>query len=319
VIQPAVDWFVYSLLHLSPESRFTGALHFFLYDTIKMMLLLFVAISFLGFLRSFMDQRHMKAWLTRNKFSATFYAATFGAVTPFCSCSSIPIFLSFVKMGIPLGVMFSFLITSPMINEYLVILLLGFFGWKITILYVLSGLVIGIGGGLILGEMKLEKYLERDIMSIDAEELEQKVYKTFWDRVLFGFSEAKDILKRLWVWIVVGVGIGAFIHNYIPQETIQAAINSTGIFSVPLAVVLGVPMYGSCAAIVPIADVLFRKGVPLGTALAFMMSVSALSLPEAVILRRAMKLRLIAIFFAITTLGIIFTGYLFNFLQKIII
>lgn len=265
-----------------------------------------------------MDQRHLKAWLTRNKFSASVYAAAFGAVTPFCSCSSIPIFLSFVKMGIPLGVMFSFLITSPMINEYLVVLMLGFFGWKITALYVLSGLIIGIGGGLILGEMKLEKYLERDIMSVDAEEFEQKEYKTFWSRVLFGLSEAKDILRRLWAWIVIGVGIGAFIHNYVPQETIQAVIKSTGLFSVPIAVALGVPMYGSCAAIVPIADVLFRKGVPLGTALSFMMAVSALSLPEAVILRRAMKLRLIAIFFAITTLGIIFTGYLFNYLQRII-
>jgi hypothetical protein len=319
MIQPFADWLVYSLFRLSPESHFAGALNFFIYDTIKMLLLLFVVISFLGFLRSFMEQKRIKAWLTRNKFSASVYAATFGAVTPFCSCSSIPIFLSFVKMGIPLGVMFSFLITSPMINEYLVVLMLGFFGWKVTVLYVVSGLVIGIGAGLILGEMKLEKYLERDIMAVDAEEFEQKIYKTLWDRVLFGLSEAVDILKRLWVWILIGVGIGAFIHNYIPQETIQAAIKSTGPFSVPIAVALGVPMYGSCAAIVPIADALFRKGVPLGTALAFMMAVSALSLPEAVILRRAMKFRLIMIFFAITTLGIIFTGYLFNFLQKIIL
>lgn len=318
MLQSSVDWIVYSFLRLSPESHLAGALNFFIYDTVKMLLLLFVVISFLGFLRSFMEQKRIKAWLTQNKFSASFYAATFGAVTPFCSCSSIPIFLSFVKMGIPLGVMFSFLITSPMINEYLVVLMLGFFGWKITVLYIISGLVIGIGGGLILGEMKLEKYLERDIMAVDAEEFEQKVYKTLWDRVLFGLREAVDILKRLWVWILIGVGIGAVIHNYVPQEMIQAAIKSTGIFSVPLAVTLGIPMYGSCAAIVPIADALFRKGVPLGTALAFMMAVSALSLPEAVILRRAMKLRLIMIFFGIVTLGIIFTGYLFNFLQKII-
>lgn len=318
MLQSSVDWIVYSFFRMSPGSHLAGALNFFIYDTVKMLFLLFVAISVLGFLRSFMEQKRIKAWLTQNKFSASVYAATFGAVTPFCSCSSIPIFLSFVKMGIPLGVMFSFLITSPMINEYLVVLMLGFFGWKITVLYIISGLVIGIGGGLILGEMKLEKYLERDLMSVDAEEFEQKEYKTLWDRVFFGFSEAVDILKRLWLWILIGVGIGAFIHNYIPQETIQAAIKSTGIFSVPLAVALGIPMYGSCAAIVPIADALFRKGVPLGTALSFMMSVSSLSLPEAVILRRAMKLRLIAIFFGITTLGIIFTGYLFNFLQKII-
>jgi uncharacterized membrane protein YraQ (UPF0718 family) len=314
----AIDWFMYSFLRLNPESHLTGVIHFFIYDTIKIMLLLFVMISFLGFLRSFLDQKRIKSWLSHNKFLASIYAATFGAITPFCSCSSIPIFLSFVKMGIPLGVMFSFLITSPMINEYLVVLMLSFFGWKITVFYVLSGMVIGIGAGLILGQMNLEKYLERDILSSDPG-IETKEYKTIKERIRFGIGEAWTILARLWIWIMIGVGIGAVIHNYIPQEVIHGAIDKTGPFSVPIAVGLGVPMYGSCAAIVPIAVALFRKGVPLGTALAFMMATSALSLPEAVILRRAMKLKLIIIFFGITTLGILFTGYLFNILQKILI
>ncbi len=319
MIKPIIDWFFYSLFQLDPESHVVGALHFFIYDTIKIMVLLFVMISFLGFLRSFLDQKRIKQWLSHNSFFASVYAAIFGAITPFCSCSSIPIFLSFVKMGIPLGVMFSFLITSPMINEYLVVLMLIFFGWKITLVYVVSGMVIGIGSGLILGRMNLEKYLERDLFLTAEESQEEKGPKTLGERINFGLGEAKTILARLWIWIMVGVGLGALIHNYIPEEAIHAAINKTGPFSVPIAVALGVPMYGSCAAIVPIAVALFHKGVPLGTALSFMMATSALSLPEMVILRRAMKLKLIIIFFAITTLGIIFTGYLFNILQKVLI
>jgi uncharacterized protein len=319
MIETVISWFLYSLLRLDPASHLVGALHFFIYDTIKIVLLLFFMISFLGFLRSFLDQKRIKGWLSHHYFFASVYASTFGAITPFCSCSSIPIFLSFLKMGIPLGVMFSFLITSPMINEYLVVLMVSFFGWKITILYVLSGMVIGIGAGLILGRMNLERYLERDLLALPEEAVEERKYNTIMERIVFGIGEAKTILVRLWIWIIIGVGLGALIHNYIPQEVIHSAIDKTGPFSVPIAVLLGVPMYGSCAAIVPIAVALFRKGVPLGTALSFMMATSALSLPEAVILRRAMKLKLIIIFFGITTLGIIFTGYLFNILQKMLI
>jgi len=318
MLQIVIDWIVYSLLRLEPGTHFSGAVHFFLYDTIKIFLLLFVMIFVLGFFRSFLDHDRLKSWLTKQKILSNFYASLFGALTPFCSCSSIPLFLSFVRIGIPIGVMFSFLITSPLINEYLVVLMLGFFGWKITVLYVASGMTIGIVVGILLGKMNLERYLERDIVG-EAQEGEKQIkYENVRQRIGFGFSEATSILKRLWFWILLGVGIGAIIHNYIPREVILSVINKTGIFSVPLATALGVPMYGSCAAIVPIAVALFRKGVPLGTALAFMMATSALSLPEAVILRRAMKLKLIAIFFGITTLGIIFTGYLFNFLQNIL-
>jgi len=211
------------------------------------------------------------------------------------------------------------LITSPLINEYLVVLMLGFFGWKITLAYVISGMILGIFSGVILGKMKLEMYLERDIAGSGDEGACKVNRKGIGQRIGFGLNEAKCMIKKLWLWVLVGVGIGALIHNYVPQEAIQSIVNKTGPFSVIIAVLAGVPMYGSCAAIVPIAVVLFQKGFPLGTALAFMMAVAALSLPEAVMLRRAMKLKLIAIFFAITSLGIIFTGYLFNVLVRILV
>tara|TARA_Y100000310_G_scaffold22039_1_gene21275 strand:+ start:150 stop:734 length:585 start_codon:yes stop_codon:yes gene_type:complete len=194
--------------------------------------------------------------------------------------------------------------------------MLGLFGWKITLAYVISGILIGVISGLILGRLKLEKHLVKDLI---ASKIKEVSYKNIKSRFNFGLEEATDIVKKLWLWILVGVGIGAAIHNYIPAELIQGLIAKGGIFMVPLAVVLGVPMYGSCAAIVPIALVLFEKGIPLGTALAFMMAVSALSLPEAIILRRAMKLKLIAVFFLVVTLGMIITGYLFNVLAGLLV
>jgi len=202
-----------------------------------------------------------------------------------------------------------------MINEYLVVLMLGFFGWKITALYVLSGLFIGTFSGIVLGKMDLEKYLVADLLDSEAGDKEEMAFENLKGRIAYGLGEARAIVKKIWIWILVGVGIGSFIHNYIPQETVQAIISKTGFFSVPMATILGVPMYGSCAAIVPIAVVLFKKGIPLGTALAFMMATATLSLPEAIMLRRAMHLKLIAIFFGIVTFFIVLTGYCFNFLQ----
>ncbi len=314
-----VDWLTFFVLKLDPGSKLGAALNFFIYDSIKILLLLFVLIAVIGFGRSFLPQEKIKAWITQKKGLGNFFASLFGAITPFCSCSSIPIFMSFLKAGVPLGVTFSFLITSPLINEYLVVLMIGFFGWKITLMYVFSGMFIGVVSGIILGKMKLEKYLEKDIVDEGVRGENGLKYKGMMERVIFGLAEAKTIVKKLWFWILIGVGIGAFIHNYVPQQAVQSIIGKTGIFSVPIAVLFGVPMYGGCAAIVPIAVVLFQKGFPLGTALAFMMAVAALSLPEAVMLRRAMKLKLIAIFFGITTLAIIFTGYLFNALQVILV
>ena len=318
MLQMATDWLVYACFGFDTSSRLGGALNFFIYDSVKILLLLFFMISIVGFIRSYVSQNKIKYWISQKGMLGNILASVFGSITPFCSCSSIPLFLSFVEVGIPLGVTFSFLITSPLINEYLVIVMLGFFGWKITLLYELSGLAIGTISGIALGKMRLDRYLVRGIAPQDKQPMKEKGYHTLKARIYFGLNEARSIIKRLWMWVLLGVGLGAIIHNYIPQELIHSLIDRTGLFSVPIATILGVPMYGSCAAIVPIAVALFRKGVPLGTALAFMMATSALSFPEAVILKRAMKMQLIVIFFSVTTVAIIITGYLFNLLQSVL-
>ncbi|PXA05393.1 hypothetical protein DDZ13_00565 [Coraliomargarita sinensis] len=315
MLEALADLLTYQLLGLDPETRIGGALHFFIYDTVKIFLLLAVMIFAIGVVRTWLPEDRLKNWMGRGGLWGNFVAALFGAITPFCSCSSIPIFISLLKAGVPLGVTFSFLITSPIINEYLVILMVGEFGLPVTVAYVGSGLLIGTLAGAVLGKLKLEKHLERDIIAAahsDSEIIEH----TFASRLRYGWDEAVSVIRQIWLWVIVGVGIGAFIHNYIPQETIHGLMEATGIFSVPIATVLGVPMYGSCAAIVPIAVVLFQKGIPLGTALAFMMAMAALSLPEAIMLRRTMRLQLIAIYFGITTVAIIFTGYLLNLLAQ---
>ncbi|MBW3004565.1 permease [Candidatus Woesearchaeota archaeon] len=319
MLQSLVDWLLYTAAGLHPHTKLAESLNFFIYDSIKIMLLLFIMIAAIGFLRTYLPQKKVKKWIgSRQGIFGNILAALFGAITPFCSCSSIPIFLSFLEAGIPLGATFSFLITSPIVNEYLVVIMLGFFGWKITAAYVASGVFIGIIAGLILGKMGLEKHLAKDLVTLPSK-LEEKKHRRIRDRINFGLHEATSIVRKLWIWILIGVGVGAVIHNYVPTEFIQAVVSKGGVLSVPFAVIAGVPMYGSCAAIVPIAVVLFQKGLPIGTALAFMMATAALSLPEAVILRRAMNLKLILIFFGVVTLAIILTGYLYNVLQAILI
>ena len=310
-----INLVVYQWLGMDAESKFAGAVHFFLYDTIKIFLLLAVMIFVIGVVRTWLPEHKLKQWMSRGGLWGNLIAALFGAITPFCSCSSIPIFISLLRAGVPLGVTFSFLITSPIINEYLVVLMAGSFGIPITLAYVGSGLFIGTVAGALLGKMRLEKHLEQDIIHAAESDSGPTSY-TWTGRIRYGLDEAVSVIKQIWIWVLVGVGIGAFIHNYVPQETIHSLMAATGIFSVPIATTLGVPMYGSCAAIVPIAVVLFQKGIPIGTALAFMMAMAALSLPEAIMLRRTMKLQLIGIYFGITTLAIIFTGYLLNSLAK---
>ncbi|MEO0508855.1 MAG: permease [Verrucomicrobiota bacterium] len=308
------DLLIYQLCGLDPDTKLGAALHFFVYDSVKIFLLLAVMIFLVGFLRTWLPQHRLKSWMSKGGMVGNFIAALFGAITPFCSCSSIPIFISLLKAGVPLGVTFSFLITSPIINEYLVILMIGEFGAPVTIAYVGSGLLIGTLSGAFLGKMNLGKFLEKDMSDAAADE--GPASHTLITRLNAGVQESVTVIRQIWLWVIVGVGIGAFIHNYIPQETIHGLMAATGIFSVPIATTLGVPMYGSCAAIVPVAVVLFQKGIPLGTALAFMMAMAALSLPEAIMLRRTMRLQLIAIYFGITTLAIIFTGYLLNALAR---
>lgn len=318
MLQLTVKYILFELFKLDPEKGFNKILEFFIYDSLKLIILLFLMIAAIGFLRSYVSAKKIRLWLTKkHQLLGYFSAVFFGAVTPFCTCSSIPIFISFIKGGIPLGVTFSFLITSPIINEYLVVIMLATFGVKITIAYVLSGLFVGLLSGLVLNKLNLEKELAHDI--VGGEKVKDEKYKNMQSRVRYGWHEATDIVSKTWKWILFGVALGAVIHNYVPETLVQQVLKTTGIFSVPLAVLIGVPMYGGCAAIVPIAIALFDKGVPLGTALGFMMAVSALSLPEAIILRRVMSLKLIAVFFGIVTLAIIFTGYLFNCLQPILV
>ncbi|MFH1510457.1 MAG: permease [Candidatus Woesearchaeota archaeon] len=298
-----------------PGTRLAGSVSYFLYDSVKIILLLFLMITVIGLLRTYLPQNKVKHWLSgKNLFAANFSASLFGAITPFCSCSSIPIFLGFVNAGVPLGVSFSFLVTSPLVNEYLVVLMLGFFGWKIAAAYVIAGMSIGIGCGLIFSRMNLDHLIEKDMRIRSAKD---RVFGNFVDRVFFGLGEAKSILKRIWLWILFGVAIGALVHDFVPQGFFESVVAKSGFFGVPIATVVGVPIYAGCASVVPIAAALFQKGVPIGTVMALMMSVAALSLPEAVILRRAMKLKLIAIFFGVVALGIVAIGYLVNALQSL--
>ncbi|MCB1123702.1 MAG: permease, partial [Verrucomicrobiae bacterium] len=297
------------------ESKFGGAVHFFVYDSLKIFLLLAGMIFAIGVIRTYLPEEKLKRWMSAGGLWGNIVAALFGAITPFCSCSSIPIFISLLKAGVPLGITLSFLITSPIINEYLVVLMAGEFGVPITAAYVVSGLFIGTLSGAILGRMKLDHYLETDILS-SPQSHEQPVQHTLASRIRYGWDEALGVISKIWHWVLVGIAIGALIHNYVPQETIHRLMEATGWFSVPIATVLGVPLYGSCAAIVPVAVVLFEKGIPLGTALAFMMAMAALSLPEAIMLRRTMRLPLIALYFLITTLAIVLTGYLLNGLAR---
>jgi uncharacterized protein len=299
---------------LSPDlSEFLG---FFIYDTAKILIMLIVMISLIGFIRTYIPTKRIKTVLSKLPFGTGNLAASlFGAVTPFCSCSSIPIFISFIRAGIPLGTTFSFLITSPIINEYLVVLMLAAFGWKITATYVVMGLLIGTISGMILGKMKLEKHIMKD-MKLVADD--RRRYVSVWSRAEAGVREALATAKGLILWVAGGVLIGSAIHNFVPDNAVQAAVSAGGVMTVPIVTLIGVPLYGNCAAIVPIAVALFQKGIPLGTALSFMMAVSALSFPEAVILRRVMDLRLILVFFGIVTAAIIMNGYIFNLLQPLL-
>jgi uncharacterized membrane protein YraQ (UPF0718 family) len=303
--------YVVSLLGLEAGTQFTESLDFFIYDSLKIIVLLFSMIFIMAFLRTYITRERLTSLLSGKRFRAgNVLASAFGAVTPFCSCSSIPVFMGFLEAGVPLGVSLSFLVTSPLVNEYVAVLMLGYFGFEVAVLYVIAGMLAGIIAGVLLGRMGLENQIEPDIVS----KAKEKKFKSLKERAEFSLDEAKTILGKLWLWIFVGVGIGAVIHGYVPDELIDSVVSSAGIFSVPLAALIGIPIYANCSAVVPIAAAIFQKGAPLGTALAFMMATAALSLPEAIILRRAMKLKLLALFFGSVALGIIIIGYLFNLL-----
>jgi uncharacterized protein len=312
-IQLFSDWITFGLLHFNSKSILGSSLNYFILDSIKILILLFVIVFIVSFLRSFVSQEKMRKLLT-NKYSivGNILAALFGILTPFCSCSAVPLFIGFVESGVPLGVTFSYLISAPMINEVAIILLFGLFGLPIALLYVICGLIISIVAGFIMGRMHLEPLVEDYVWKIKAGSMVENQKLTIRNRVKQALAYDLDLIKKFYLYILLGVGIGALIHGIVPSNLLMQVAGKENILAVPIAVLMGVPLYSNAAGTIPIVQSLIEKGLPLGTALAFMMSVTALSFPEMVILRKVLKLKLLGIYIAILTVGIIFTGYLFN-------
>jgi uncharacterized membrane protein YraQ (UPF0718 family) len=315
-LQPIADWMTFSLLGLSPESQIGEALNFFIYDVPKLLLLLSGMIFLITLVQTFIDTEKVRRLVERRgEGIGNIMASIFGAITPFCSCSSVPLFIGFVQAGIPLGITFSFLITSPIMNEVAFVMLLGLFGWKVALLYLVSGIVIGVVSGLVLGRLKLERYVEPFVYEIRAKHGQQSAaqQKLSWsERFEQAADSTREIVGKVWLFVIIGIGIGAFIHGFVPEDALTGIMGEGAWWSVPAAVLLGIPLYSNAAGVIPIISALLGKGAALGTALAFMMSVVALSLPEMIILRKVLKPRLIAIFVAVVAISIMVTGYLFN-------
>ncbi|MDD3406244.1 MAG: permease [Paludibacteraceae bacterium] len=321
MIQNFADWLVYDLFGLSAESHFGMAVNFFFYDTIKILILLFLISAIMGVINAYFPIDRLKNYLATHKLFGLQYllASLFGAITPFCSCSSVPLFIGFVKGGIPLGVTFSFLITSPLVNEVAVAMFLGTFGVKATLIYTVSGILLGTVGGFILGKFKLEPLLSPWVLQIQKESI-QETEKWEAEQVPFSrrlpaiLREAWGIVRGVLVYVIIGIAIGAVMHGYVPEGFFEKYLSADNWYSVPLAVILAVPMYANAAGIVPVIQVFVSKGVALGTAIAFMMGVVGLSLPEATLLKKVMTWKLIGVFFGTITLFIILSGYLFNWI-----
>lgn len=310
---PASEYLV-AQLPVDRTSHLGGALQFFFYDTPKVLLLLTGIVFVMGMINSWFTPERTRALLAgRSEGLANIMAATLGIFTPFCSCSAVPLFIGFVQAGVPLGVTFSFLISAPMVNEVALTLLLGMFGWKIAMLYMLLGLTIAIVAGWIIGRLRMEKYTEdwvRNLPRVDARMAGEAM--TLADRVDGGFASVHEIVGKVWPYILAGIAIGAGIHGYVPEDFMASFMGKSAWWSVPLAVLIGVPMYTNAAGVIPIVQALLGKGAALGTVLAFMMSVIALSLPETIILRKVLKPQLIATFVGIVACGILLVGYVFN-------
>lgn len=319
MIQSFADWLVYGVMGIDASSHLGVAVNFFFYDSIKILLLLFFISMLMGIVNAYFPIGRLRNYLVTHRMYGLQYllASLFGAITPFCSCSSIPLFIGFVKGGIPLGVTFAFLITSPLVNEVAVAMFLGSFGVRITIIYVVSGIVLGMLGGILLGRMRLDRYLSDWIKAIQRQSEEQtgvwEAEKTsFFDRLPSIVRGSWNIVRGVIIYVLIGIGIGAVMHGFVPDGFFERYLAAGNRWSVPLAVILAVPMYANAAGIVPVIEVFVAKGVPLGTAIAFMMSVVGLSLPEATLLKKVMTWRLIGIFFGVVTALIIISGYLFN-------
>ena len=315
VIQPLADWIAYDLLALPRISHLGQSLAFFFYDVPKIILLLGGMIFLITVMRSFFSAEQTRAWLGgKREGVGNAMAAALGIITPFCSCSAVPLFIGFVESGIPLGVTFSFLISAPVVNEIALAMLFGLFGWQIAGLYLVSGVMIAIVAGVVIGRLRLERYVEDFVWQIKVGKGANLTDQPSWtQRFQVAWESTKEIVGKVWLYVVIGIAIGAAIHGYVPESALAGILGKDAWWSVPAAVLLGVPLYSNAAGIIPIVSALMEKGAALGTVLAFMMSVVALSLPEMVILRRVLKPQLIAIFVGTVALAIIITGYLFNF------
>lgn len=315
------NWFVYQILGISESTSFGSALHFFVYDFLKILFLLFTIITVISFFRSYINNEKIKNYIEKqHKFLAHFLASIFGAITPFCSCSSIPVFIGFIEAGVPFGIAMSFIITSPMINEIAIIVLAGVIGWKITVLYVITGIMVGTLGGMLMGKLGWDKFLQgylfqkqnKNICSCSCNEEEYKL--SIKERMLDSMIYATDLLKKIWFFVLLGVAIGAFLHGYVPQKFFIKYMGNNNLFAVPLAVIAGIPLYSDATTIIPIAQVLISKGALIGTVLVFMMAVVGLSLPEMIILSKVMKKQLIIRFVIFMFIIFTFVGYFYNFI-----
>jgi hypothetical protein len=308
-------WATFSGLGMAADSRLASASEFFIYEAPKVLMLLLLVVFAVGIIRSFFTPNRTRALLAgRREAVGNVLAALLGIVTPFCSCSAVPLFIGFVTAGVPLGVTFSFLISAPMVNEVAVVLLFGLFGWKVAAVYMGFGLAIAMTAGWVIGRLKLEKWVEPWVYKmVHGDDVPEEAL-TWTARIEAGKEAVKEIVGKVWAYVLVGIALGAFIHGYVPQDYMASFMGKSAWWAVPLAVLFGVPMYSNAAGIVPIVQALLEKGAALGTVLAFMMSVIALSAPEALILRKVLTWRLIAVFFAVVASGIMATGYLFNFI-----
>lgn len=314
MIKEFAHYVVYSMLGLVQGNRLSDALEFFIYDVLKIFLLLSVIIFAISVIRSYFPPERTKRILShKREFIGNILAALLGIVTPFCSCSAVPLFIGFVEAGVPLGVTFSFLISSPMVNEVAVVLLWGLFGWKIAVIYMSAGLSVAIIAGFVIGKLRLEKWVEEYVYKMQSMGAAiGTVRQTFKDRLLYARANTVEILQKVWLYVIIAIGIGGFIHGYAPDDFLAKYAGNSNPFAVPLAVAIGVPLYSNAAGAIPIVYALMEKGMSMGTVLAFMMAVTALSLPEMIILRKVLKVKLLAVFAGIMTVTIIGVGYLFN-------
>ncbi|MDO9556565.1 MAG: permease [Coriobacteriia bacterium] len=311
-LEALANWLTFSVFGLAHGSAFGEALAFFLYDVPKILLMLATIVFVVAIIRSYFPPEKTRKYLSNTRlYAGNVLAAAFGVVTPFCSCSAVPLFIGFVESGVPLGVTFSFLVASPMVNEVALVLLLGMFGWKIAALYLVAGLTVAIVSGIVIGKLGLENLVEEYVYAIKVGEgvIEELTWR---DRVAYAKGYVVEIVGKVWPYVVVGIAIGGFMHGFLPEDFLVRYAGPGNPFAVPIAVLLGVPLYSNAAGVIPIVSVLVDKGMAIGTVLAFMMAVVALSLPEMIILRKVIKPKLIGIFIAINAVGIIVVGYLFN-------